>query len=220
MSDSRRYDSVARDYDAWASHYDQDDNATRDLDAQAVREMIPPAALAGDVLEIGCGTGKNTLYLAERAKSVTAIDFSDGMLKRAKERVTSPRVKFVRHDIREVWQLADRSFDFVTVNLVLEHIEHIAFVFQESSRVLRPGGQMFVAELHPFRQLLGRQARFQDEESGEEVDVPAHLHEISDFITDARSVGLGLLKIEERRIDAEPRTVVPRLLALLFQKGA
>jgi ubiquinone/menaquinone biosynthesis C-methylase UbiE len=219
MSDPRPYDSVARDYDAWASHYDEDDNATRDLDDQAVRDLVPQAALSGEIVEIGCGTGKNTAYLAEKAKSVLALDFSDGMLARAKKRLSSPKVRFVRHDVREPWPLADRSADFVTVNLVLEHLEHPAFVFQEAARVLRPGGHLLVSELHPYRQLLGRQARFEDEASGDEVKVPAHLHEISDFLTDALSVGFSLRRIEERRMETEPRTVVPRLLALLFARA-
>jgi hypothetical protein len=54
-------------YNLWASQYDTDNNKTRDLEAQALR-----ISLAGipfnNCLEIGCGTGKNTVWLMEKAK--------------------------------------------------------------------------------------------------------------------------------------------------------
>jgi hypothetical protein len=66
---------VGRAYDRWAASYDADRNATRDLDAAVVRSV--PFVLDGrDVLELGCGTGKNTPWLAGRAKTVIGLDFS------------------------------------------------------------------------------------------------------------------------------------------------
>ena len=38
-------------------------------------------------MELGCGTGKNTVWLAGRARALVALDFSDGMLTRARERL-------------------------------------------------------------------------------------------------------------------------------------
>ena len=58
------------------------------------------------MVEIGCGTGRNTEWLAERAASVLAVDFSEGMLQQAKSRVRSPRVRFQQHDIRYGWPVA------------------------------------------------------------------------------------------------------------------
>src|SRR6185436_13665880 len=104
------------------------------------RELVPAAALRGDIVEVGCGTGKNSVFFAEKARSVVALDFSDGMLAKARARVKAPSVRFVHHDVREPWPVPATSADLVSVNLVLEHVEHIAFVFQEAARVLRPGG--------------------------------------------------------------------------------
>ena len=71
-------DSLASTYDRWAASYDADKNATRDLDAVIVRRA--PLDLADrDVLELGCGTGKNTVWFAEHARSVIALDFSEAM---------------------------------------------------------------------------------------------------------------------------------------------
>lgn len=64
-----------------------------------------------DVLELGCGTGKNTMWLAERARRVTAMDFSPGMLDVARGRAPKDRVSFVQHDARERWPMDDASVD-------------------------------------------------------------------------------------------------------------
>src|SRR5262245_18756872 len=89
---------VANAYDRWAATYDSDVNPTRDLDAEVLRRAGPPVE-GRDVLEIGCGTGKNTRWLSERARSVVALDFSAGMVARARERVPAGHVNFVHHDI-------------------------------------------------------------------------------------------------------------------------
>ena len=57
-------------YNIWAQQYDTNNNKTRDLEATALRHTL--SAIAFDnCLEIGCGTGKNTVWLTERAKTVT-----------------------------------------------------------------------------------------------------------------------------------------------------
>src|SRR5581483_3079054 len=95
-------DPVERAYDAWSKTYDTDENATRDLDAAVVR-ALPDELLSGEVLEVGCGTGKNTVHFAAKARRVVAFDFSEGMLAKARERVSSPNVAFVRNHIGARW---------------------------------------------------------------------------------------------------------------------
>lgn len=209
---------VARAYDAWAASYDEMANATRDLDARVVRRHERLAA-GRDVVEIGAGTGKNTEWLAQHARSVTAMDFSEGMLARARQRVTSPAVRWARHDVRERWPVADESADLVIANLVLEHVETLAPVFVEAARVLRPGGSLLVCELHPFRQLRGGQAQFVDER-GETVRVAAHLHDVSDYLRALVDAGLTFRALGEWRDDERDRASIPRLLSVLGEKPA
>ena len=108
---------IAASYDAWAATYDVDANPTRDLDAAVLRAAA--LTVAGcDVLEIGCGTGKNTAWLAERAKTVTALDVSTRMLEQARTRLQRPDVLFIEHDIRAEWPIGGSSIDLVVGNLV------------------------------------------------------------------------------------------------------
>src|SRR5215208_1175298 len=143
---------IAAAYDLWADTYDTDPNRTRELASAALRQRGSELARR-DVIEVGCGTGRNTQWLAERARSVTALDFSEGMLRQAKARVRPPLARFLHHDIRSAWPLADSSADLVIVMLVPEHIENLGPVFAEAVRTLRSGGEMFLCELHPMRQM-------------------------------------------------------------------
>ncbi|WP_224366791.1 class I SAM-dependent DNA methyltransferase [Hyalangium versicolor] len=217
MSPKLPPDEVSTAYDVWADVYDSQTNATRDLDA-IVLHAQDPALFQGDVLEIGCGTGKNTEWLAPRARSVLALDGSENMLKRARQRPGVQHVRFLQHDLRETWPAPDASFDTVTCNLVLEHIEGLSFVFSEAKRVLRPGGSFFVCELHPLRQLQGKQAHFMNPQTGTLQMVRAHLHDISDYLNAALSAGLVLAQAQDCRDASDPRTGVPRLLALRWRK--
>ena len=211
-------DAVAVAYDAWSEVYDSAANRTRDLDAVVLRRQS--FTLAGlDVLELGCGTGKNTAWLASQAASVLALDFSAGMLARARARLPAAHVRFVEHDLRDRWPADDGAFDRVVGNLVLEHVEQLGPIFAEAARVLRPGGLAFFCELHPFRQLSGGQAHFMRPDSGEVVHVTAHVHDVADYLNAGCAAGLRLVGAGDWRDDDE-RGSVPRLLSTLWQRDA
>ena len=221
MTDPRDAAGVASAYDRWAGSYDADRNATRDLDAEVVRRA--PLALAGrDVLELGCGTGKNTVWLAERARTVTALDFSDGMLARARERLDAAgaaHVRLVRHDVREPWPAPGASADVVVGNLVLEHVADLAPVFAEAARALRPGGQLLLCELHPERQRRGGQAHFTDAATGDTVHVTAHRHTVAEYVNGGLAAGLTLRHLGEWLEPDAPADAPPRLLSVLFERA-
>ncbi len=209
--------SVATAYDAWAAVYDTNDNPTRDLDAAILRDQ--PFDLAGrNVLEIGCGTGKNTAWLDEHADHVTALDFSPAMLEIARRRLHSSSVTFVQHDILTPWPLGDGTVDFVIGNLVLEHIQALRLVFEQTQRVLRPGGLCYFCELHPFRQLGGGQAQFVEPASGKTVLVAAYRHDVGDYVNNGLEAGLRLSHLGEWRDGGRDETVPPRLVSVTFVK--
>lgn len=201
-------------YNAWSVTYDDVLNKTRDLEAVAIRQLLTEIPFA-EVVEIGCGTGKNTEWLATKAAHVTAVDFSADMLAKAQAKITTPTVRFQQADITEAWDFVAAPADLVTCSLLLEHIRDLNFVFQQASRVMRPGGWFYIGELHPFKQYQGSKARF---ETGNGVfEVQCFTHHISDFTAAAAQNGFRCVTIREW-FDDEDRTTVPRILALLFQK--
>lgn len=217
MSEPSGLSDVGAAYDLWAESYDTDENRTRELAGVVLRES--GLELAGrDVVEVGCGTGRNTAWLAARAAGVVGLDLSDGMLRRARERVGSPAVRLLRHDVRTPWPLADAVADLVVAMLVLEHVERLAPVFREAARVLRPDGALFLCELHPVRQMLGRRAEFTHPETGATERVAAFLHDVSEYVNEAVAAGLELSRLEEPRDPGAGVSSPPRLLALTLRR--
>jgi malonyl-CoA O-methyltransferase len=204
--------NVQAAYTDWSATYDEDRNRTRDLD-QEVTEALLGGSHYASIVEIGCGTGKNTRVLAKTAEKVTALDFSAGMLAQARAKVQAPNVTFIEADLTQPWPLEDGSADLVVCNLVLEHIAGLAFIFAEAARVLREGGRFFVCELHPFRQYGGTQATFQRSEGAVLID--AYVHHISDFLAAAEAAGLRLENLKEWW-HVEDAGKPPRLVSFLF----
>jgi len=202
-------------YNNWAAQYDTNENKTRDLEAKALTEMLAKVKF-NSCLEIGCGTGKNTEWLERKAEHVTAVDLSEEMLSKAKEKIQSPKVEFLVADIKRDWMFTEKSFDLVSFSLVLEHIEDLDPIFKEVSRKLNQGGYVYIGELHPFKQYTGSKARFETERGLQIVE--CYNHHISDFIQPAKSNGLRLLELDEH-FDNDDRSSIPRILALLFQKA-
>jgi ubiquinone/menaquinone biosynthesis C-methylase UbiE len=202
-------------YTYWAVTYDADRNLTRDLD-----QVVTKASLAHlcckSILEIGCGTGKNTALMAQISEHVCAIDFSEGMMDQAKAKLRFDNVDLVRADLTKPWPCRDRSFDLIVCNLVLEHIKDLLFIFSEASRVLVDAGRMFVCELHPFRQYQGTQANFR--RGSESVVIHAFGHHISEFMETAARSGLSLCLFKEWWHEEDDRDKSPRLVSLMFEK--
>lgn len=201
-------------YDLWAGQYDGMANRTRDIDAAVTRTWLADKHF-DKIVEIGCGTGKNTEVYAAHAGTVTALDFSEGMLAQAREKVSARNVTFVQADISKNWPLDGNDADLVCFNLVLEHIEKLDHAFGEAARVLRPGGFLFIAELHPYKQYAGGKANFTY--GAEIVYVTAFTHHISDYFGAALKNGLECLELNEHFVD-EGGKEVPRLLNMVFRK--
>jgi ubiquinone/menaquinone biosynthesis C-methylase UbiE len=201
-------------YTEWAATYDTDRNLTRDLDQIATRTILARQHYRS-ILEIGCGTGKNTQLFARIGDHVHAIDFSEGMLAQARAREFGATVTFSVADITHPWPCADQSVDLIACNLVLEHIADLSFVFAEAARTLSPSGHLFVCELHPFKQYLGSKATFQRDE--ERIEPQAFIHHLSDFLDAAAHIGLTLTSLREWW-DGDDQQTPPRLVSFLFAK--
>lgn len=201
-------------YDSWSSQYDTNLNKTRDLEALALQQTLASVQF-NSCLEIGCGTGKNTAWLIGKAKEITAVDLSEEMLTKAKEKINSEKVSFLQADILHDWNFVNKKYDLVSFSLVLEHIENLEPAFYQVSKVITDGGFVYIGELHPFKQYTGSKARFTTDE-GEQV-VDCFNHHISDFVHAAKKYGFKVEDINEY-FDEDDRNGIPRILTVLLRK--
>ena len=198
-------------YDQWSSQYDTNLNRTRDLEAIALRSTLARIHDM-DILEIGCGTGKNTEWLITKAKSLVGVDLSAAMLAKAKSKIEDTKLDLLQADITKPWNFTTQQFDLIVFSLVLEHIEDLDFIFSQCTAKLRSGGQLYIGELHPFKQYTGTKARF-DTEAGTTV-VNCYTHHLSDFTNAAQEHGFHIISLQEW-FD-EKREGIPRILSLLL----
>ncbi len=202
-------------YSIWAEQYDTNDNKTRDLEAEALKETLANISF-NNCLEVGCGTGKNTAWLIQKAEHITAIDFSSEMLAKAKEKITSGRVQFKQGDITKSWTFTNSLYDLISFSLVLEHISDLDHVFNEAANYLNHNGHIYIGELHPYKQYSGSKARFNAEDGLKVVE--CFTHNISDFTKTAKKYGLILVEVNEH-FDNNNRQEIPRILTLLLKKS-
>ncbi len=101
------------------------------------------------ILDLGCGAGLDSRIAALRVGlqgTVVGVDFSSAMLDRARRAGVPNNVRFVASGA-EGLPFVDESFDVVLVNGIFNLNPDRTAIFREMHRVLRPGGQAFVAEL-------------------------------------------------------------------------
>ena len=203
---------IINDYDAWAYQYDDNINPTRDLDKAVTKKSLSNLNFS-NVLELGCGSGKNTEWLITRANKLVGLDFSASMLDLARNKIPSKKVTFINADLNEKWPVNNNSFDLVTINLTLEHIEILDHIFNSMFMKLTKGGKCFVCELHPEKQLAGSKARFQD--NGTEIVLDVFQHSELDYVQSAEKAGFSLLAKRDWYDDGKD---LPRLISFLFEK--
>jgi ubiquinone/menaquinone biosynthesis C-methylase UbiE len=97
------------------------------------------------VLEVGCGTGPVSRYLATLpgVGAVVGIDPSPVFVQHALALADDPRLSFHVGDAQEL-PLPDASFDCVVFHTVLCHVERVEQALAEAHRVCRPGGTLAV----------------------------------------------------------------------------
>ncbi len=206
--------SIEKAYNIWANQYDTNENRTRDLDKKSTIETLSKYEFE-NVLELGCGTGKNTNWLLKKAKRIIGLDFSQEMLNKAKAKISNEKVIFRKVDLTENWEIDNNFADLITCSLTLEHIKDLNHIFSQANKKLNENGIFFISELHPFKQYSGSKAKYETESGTKELEV--YIHHISEYTDKAKNNGFKLIEVKEW-FDENDINGLPRLVSFVFKK--
>jgi len=105
------------------------------------------ADAAGEVLEIGFGTGLNLACYPEHIRKLTIVDPNPGMHRRAQKRIRERGIEVDQRVLgSERLPFEENSFDCVVSTFTLCSIEQVSKALSEICRVLKPGGKFLFLE--------------------------------------------------------------------------
>lgn len=120
-----------------------------------IERMMPECTRAVD---LGCGPGELLPVLTKRAHSVIGVDNSSKMLTLARANLPGDLDISLRLGDLAHLPLRDRECDFAVLSMVLHHLVSPGAALHEAARILRPGGQLVVADFAPHEQEAMRAA--------------------------------------------------------------
>ncbi|OIW28718.1 S-adenosyl-L-methionine-dependent methyltransferase [Coniochaeta ligniaria NRRL 30616] len=219
------YLSTLEAYDKWATVYDIDGNVLQAIDDEEVMRLLPQilslistdSSRASKILDLGCGTGRNTLkLLGIPGAEIYGLDLSPKMLEIAKQRCTSAwstlppaeraaQLEFRTYDVLDPTgsELQLKGVDVVISTLVVEHMPLVDF-FLEVNRLLTPGGLLLVTNMHSDMGAKS-QAGFNDPATGDKIRPVSYNHSAEDLVEAARAAGYELVSgsLSERGVDED-----------------
>jgi SAM-dependent methyltransferase len=123
------------------------DPATARQELDSLFSRLGDGPRGGTCVEVGCGFGRMTGFLAERFDRVVALDVSPLMLEHARQQVAAGNVTFLPVSGTSLEPVERESADVVVCYLVLQHLpsrDVVASYLREFARVLQPAGRAFV----------------------------------------------------------------------------
>ena len=144
---------VAR-FEALANRWWDPDGESRplhDLNPLRTAFVAERVTLKGaNVLDVGCGGGLLSEALAGAGASVTAIDLAPALLDVARLHLheSGLSVDYRQVTVEDLAEIGPPSFDAITCMEMLEHVPDPESVIAACSRLLKPGGKLFLSTLN------------------------------------------------------------------------
>ena len=142
-SDTKEFfDRVAPEWESMRGDYYDEEAINRLLDTRLLRKDMT-------LVDLGAGDGYLSRAISAQVDKVIAVDISGEMLKELQKKAAQAglaNIQTIESDSCDM-PLEDESVDLVCANMFLHHIEEPIMVLKEMRRILKPGGQVFLADL-------------------------------------------------------------------------
>ena len=149
--------SAQEGYDLWSETYDRTPNPIVAMDARHTLRLLAPKR-GEQILDAGCGTGRNLKLLMDSGAKAIGLDFSQGMLEVARR--NNPGALLVRANLQHPLPFSSAHFDALLCALIGEHLGDLRVVFQEMYSILKPKGRLVFSVYHPDLAAAGKEANF------------------------------------------------------------
>jgi malonyl-CoA O-methyltransferase len=172
----------------WAEQYDTAPNPMLSLEERCLSSLLPDLTDLR-IADLGCGTGRGLARLRDAgAKFCFGVDFSPAMLARAARKPAIGNC-LVQADLQRV-PLRAGSIDLVFCSFVLGYVKSLELLVCELGRILRAGGRVLCADVHPRALKLGWKRSFRSADGTVEIEAsPYSIEEILTCVARVLSVG-------------------------------
>ena len=187
-------------YDIWSSTYDSEpDNLLVAMDDVIFPDLLDRVGVRGKVVvDVGCGTGRHwARLLAGHPARLLGFDVSPRML--AKLVGKYPDAVVERVSDHRLGALPSASCDLLVSTLALCHMPNAAAALAEWARVVRPGGDLIITDLHP-RAAARSDCTFRHQ--GRVESIALHVHSMASLVQAAAQHRLSIERLEERVVEA------------------
>ena len=187
---------MAMDRDAWNERYRGADLVWGHDANCFVEQALGAREARGRALDLACGEGRNAIWLARRGWRVTAVDYSDIAIERAREFAAAAgvEVEWVREDVTS-YAPDPEAFALVLVSYLQVGRAERRLALARAAKALAPGAELF---------MIGHAARNLAEGVGGPRDRSV-LWDPDEIAEDLRGVGLRVERCEEvvRKVESE-----------------
>lgn len=138
----------------WDSLHGDDGNRFHRILISPAVERLLMLQTGERVLDIACGNGAMARRLAVLGGVVTAVDFSEALIEKARLR-SQPSGTPITYGVADATDEAslvaygEGTFDAVVCTMALMDMPVITPLYQSARRLLRPGGRLVIATAHP-----------------------------------------------------------------------
>jgi ubiquinone/menaquinone biosynthesis C-methylase UbiE len=196
----------------------------KDMNRHWLSEVIQ--AMMGEVkgkkiLDTGCGAGFDSKIMAKKGAEVVGVDISPKMIKLAKKKCKGLDIRFYIKDMVNTG-FRGESFDLVTSIITIGWNRSLKKVLKEYYRLLKKGGQLILADVHPIRKMVVYTGNYF--ETGKHWEVSngwerfGYYRKIEDILNTAIEVGFTLKEIREPKPKGVKHKFYPYFLVLKFEK--